>query len=58
MPGAFEKVMDSRREIVEKVIRLMEEGYHNNQSAWTIQGIVPYNPESQGTYRGGNRLRL
>ena len=58
MPGAFEKVMDSRREIVEKVIRLMEEGYHNNQSAWTIQGIVPYNPESQVTYRGGNRLRL
>ena len=58
MPGAFEKVMDSRREIVDKVIRLMEEGYHNNQSAWTIQGIVPYNPESQVTYRGGNRLRL
>ena len=38
MPGAFEKVMDSRREIVEKVIRLMEEGYHNNQSGLDNSG--------------------
>ena len=58
MAGAFEKVMDSRKELVEKVIRLMEEGYHNNHRAWTLQGGVPYNPESQVTYRGGNRLRL
>ena len=58
MAGAFEKVMDSRKELVEKVIQLMEEGYHNNARAWSIQGLVPYNPESQVTYRGGNRLRL
>ena len=58
MAGAFEKVMDSRKELVEKVIRLMEEGFHDNARAWTIQGIVPYNSESQVTYRGGNRLRL
>lgn len=34
MATAFEKVMDSRKELVEKVIRLMEEGYHNNRPAW------------------------
>ena len=58
MARAFEKVMDSRKELVEKVILLMEEGYHDNARTWSLQGIVPYNPESEVTYRGGNRLRL
>lgn len=58
MPTAFEKVMDSRKELVDKIIKLMEEGYHHNQSLWSSKAIFPNNPESNVVYRGGNRLRL
>lgn len=58
MATAFEKVMDSRRELVEKVIRLIEEGYHNNRPAWDHLAFYPHNPESGSVYKGGNRLRL
>ena len=58
MATAFEKVMDGRKELVEKVIRLMEEGYHNNRPAWDRLAFYPHNPESGSVYKGGNRLRL
>lgn len=58
MPTAFEKVMDSRKELVNKVIKLMEEGYHHNQSLWSTKAIFPNNPESNVVYRDGNQLRL
>lgn len=58
MGKAYEKVMDSRRELVEKIIALMEEGYHQNQPLWNRNMLRPHNPESKAVYRGGNRLRL
>ena len=58
MATAFEKVMDSRKELVEKVIRLMEEGYHNNRPAWSRLTFYPHNPETGSVYKGSNRLHL
>lgn len=55
--AAFEKVKKSREELVEKVIKLMNEGKHNNARLWKPIWC-PYNPESGVIYRGGNRLRL
>lgn len=58
MAGAYKKVMDSRRELVEKIISIMEEGTHDHGRQWSLPKVFPRNPESGAVYRGGNRLRL
>lgn len=59
MSGAFDIVMESRREIVEKIIRMMEqEGFFLNVSEWNREALRPYNPLSGAVYKGSNRLRL
>lgn len=58
MTTAFEVVMESRRELVEKIIQNMEKGYVLTKSGWDREALAPFNPLSQTRYRGGNRLRL
>lgn len=59
MPGAFERVMEQRKELVEKMISLMKQDFfYNNRSEWNRQALLPRNPLSNIRYKGGNRLRL
>lgn len=49
---------ERRKELVEKMISLMESGDFNNRPEWNRYAFSPYNPISNAVYRGGNRLRL
>ena len=46
MPAAFTIVMDSRRELVEKLIQNMEKGYILTEKEWDRDAFAPYNPLS------------
>lgn len=58
MASAFDIVMDSRKELVEKILNMMEKGYVLTAPEWNKQALCPYNPISAVTYKGGNRLKL
>lgn len=58
MSTAYDKVMTSRKQLVDKVILLIQEGYHKNAAKWNRAALRPHNPESGAVYRGGNRLKL
>jgi antirestriction protein ArdC len=58
MPGAYEKVMQSRKALVEKIIRNMEQGFIFPEKMWDRAAMSPQNPISGARYRGGNKLRL
>lgn len=58
MSTAYDKVMTSRKQLVDKVIRMIQEGYHKNAAKWNRVALRPHNPESGAVYRGGNRLKL
>lgn len=55
---AYDIVMSSRKEIVDKLVSQMEQGYSLTQSLWDKSLFIPHNPVSGATYQGGNRLRL
>lgn len=57
--GAYDKIMDERKQMVDNLIALMEQGKLPWKKEWT--GGIPaeyYNPESGYRYRGGNRIKL
>lgn len=57
--SAYNIVMDSRKELVERLLEQMEKGYAQTRAAWSREGLGrPYNPLSNAVYRGGNRFRL
>ena len=57
--SAHEIVMESRQEIVDKLIAQMEKGYASTRAAWnSMKTGRPYNPESEAVYNGINRFRL
>lgn len=58
MASAYEKVMESRRELAEKIIENMKKGYVFQPAQWSTSNRLPYNPASNCTYRGGNKLKL
>jgi|LAHS01.1.fsa_nt_gb antirestriction protein ArdC len=58
MPGAYEKVMENRRELVEKIITNMQNGFIFSKNSWDRAAMSPQNPVSRIRYRGGNKLRL
>lgn len=58
MAGAFDIVMDSRKELVKKMSKMMKDGYIFTAPEWNSEALRPYNPISSVTYKGGNRLRL
>lgn len=51
-------VKESRRELVEELVKRMEKGADMVRPMWNTETLRPYNPESGYTYRYGNRLRL
>lgn len=52
-------VVAKRKEIVEKIIALMEQGdFFNNKEEWNRSAFSPQNPFSNAVYKGGNRIRL
>ncbi|MGF6990423.1 antirestriction protein ArdC [Lachnospiraceae bacterium PM6-15] len=58
MATAYQKVMESRKEIVEALVKLMDGGFYNNKELWQAQALAPHNPESKSAYHGANRLKL
>ncbi len=58
MANAYEIVMESRKELVDTLIKNMESGYFWNKNAWNNSALRPYNPASDCYYLGGNRARL
>lgn len=58
MANAIEMVKSSRKELVQKLISNMEQGYLFSKEKWDAQALRPQNPVSGAVYRGGNRLRL
>lgn len=57
MSSVYDKVLESRRELVKQVSEMMKESY-NNKEKW-IKGLFsPHNPLSGAVYKGGNKLRL
>lgn len=59
MAGAFDIVMEHRKELVGQIISLMEQGgFFNNQAEWNRDALRVHNPLSHAVYKGGNRFRL
>lgn len=58
MASAIEIVKTSRKELVQKLISNMEQGYFLTKEKWDSQALRPQNPLSGAIYQGGNRLRL
>lgn len=50
---AFEIVMENRKEVVDELIKSMEEGYVATRQLWDKMAVRPQNPVSQIYYRGG-----
>jgi hypothetical protein len=46
MAGAFDIVMNSRRELVEKILDMMKAGYVFTAPEWNRQALRSYNPIS------------
>ena len=58
MASAIELVKSSRKELVQKIISNMEQGYLFSKEKWNSKALRPQNPLSGVNYQGGNRLRL
>lgn len=59
MATPYELVMESRRELVEKIVAEMEKGIRPSKALWQNHiSQRPYNPLSGYLYRGGNWMRL
>ena len=58
MGRAYEIVMESRKELVDKIIEMMKKGHVFTTDKWDRQALRPYNPLSGAKYKGGNRLKL
>ena len=58
MSGSYEKLKESRQEMVEKFLTMMQQGTLNWTKGWNSSGLLPYNPVSDCRYQKGNRLRL
>ncbi len=58
MPNAYERVMESRKELVDRfVAAIQQEGRLPWTKVWSNASLY-YNPVSACKYRGGNQLRL
>ena len=58
MANAFDIIKENRKEVAEKVIKMMEEGYFFNNPSWNKLAFRPCNPSTNVVYRGGNKIRL
>lgn len=57
---AFDKVMESRKVLVDQIINNIENGYFfwQQEAEWNSEALRPHNPVSGAKYRGANRIRL
>lgn len=58
MQGAYETVMESRKQLVDEILKNLEKGYIFSEAEWDGRLLRPHNPLSGAWYRGGNRLKL
>lgn len=56
--AAYEKIMEDRKRLVEKLIKNMENGDLIFKKGWDVSLLRPTNPVSGANYLGGNRIRL
>ena len=57
--SAHEKIQESRKAIVDEVVKLLESGKKLDWSmGWNGTNLNPHNPVSGARYQGANRLRL
>ena len=54
---AFEIVMENRKEVVDELIKSMEEGYIATRQLWDKMAVRPQNPVSERYCGGGPRVR-
>lgn len=55
---AFDKVMDSRKELVDKIVEQMQSGKIIWRAGWNNTLLFPHNPVSSAVYKGGNCMKL
>ena len=58
MGKAYDKVMESRKELTKQLLAEMEHGKLVWVQGWDNTGKRPYNPVTDAVYKGGNRFRL
>lgn len=58
MGKAYDRVMESRKELTKQLISEMSQGELCWIKGWNSTGKRPYNPITKAIYKGGNRFRL
>lgn len=58
MGKAYDRVMESRKELTKQLISEMSQGELCWIKGWNSTGKRPYNPITKAVYKGGNRFRL
>lgn len=59
MGKAYERVTQSRKELTERLIKMIEsDGQLPWEQGWHSVGQRPFNPVSEAVYKGNNRMRL
>ena len=56
--AAYNRIMEDRKRLVERLIENMENGDLIFKKGWDVSLLRPTNPVSGANYLGGNRLRL
>lgn len=58
MSGSFDRVMEERKELVNRIIANMEKGYILPKPQWGISPFTFQNPVSHVKYHGANMIKL
>ena len=58
MSGSFDRVMEGRKELVNRIIENMEKGYILPKPQWGVSPFTFQNPISHAKYHGANMIKL
>ena len=58
MGSAYNRVIETRKELTKQLLAEMEQGELPWMKGWKTTGTRPYNPVTKAVYKGNNRLRL
>lgn len=58
MSGSFDRVMEERKELVNRIIANMEKGYILPKPQWGVSPFTFQNPVSHAKYHGANMIKL
>lgn len=58
MSGSFDRVMEERKELVNRIIENMEKGYILPKPQWGVSPFTFQNPISHAKYHGANMIKL